>query len=131
MYSKPDNDINLLKLKLCLNIELKNDNGINISIITIKDDILKRQDSGMYQDFTNDFTVWRYSEFMFDERQLRLPERKHLVYGKVIKKFFPNNNSRKKTLKKLYNALHMWSKVNSDFNDKGKVIIDGKYWCVY
>lgn len=123
-------DVDLSKVKLSLKIDLIDNNAVNIAIIIIKGEILKKENFGIFRDYDKDFSVWSSSSFLFDYRQLRLPDIKHVGTQLKTHAVFKDDEQRKVTLEKLYTSLHKWSNKISDYGDEGKVILDEEYWYV-
>lgn len=122
--------IKINDIKLSLKIEFEKENSVKINLITVKQDSLNKDNFGICRDYEEDFSVWSHSSFLFDERQLRLPDEKNLKSSLCTIYKFDNEEQKKKTLKKLYNTLHYWSNKNSNYKDAGEVVLDDEYWYV-
>jgi hypothetical protein len=130
MKKKTFKDININEVKLSLKFKFISDDTVNIKLFFVQQKCLKKEHFGIYRDFENDFSVWSYGTFLFDERQLRLPDLKNLK-GDVSTSFkFKNEEQKKITMKKLYSALHYWSNKISDYKDGGEVVLDDEYWYI-
>jgi len=130
MYNNTFRDLDLSKIKLTLKIEIEDTDTVNIKVVFVKHECLNKPNYGILRDYGIDFTVWTSSSFLFDERQLRLPDGKNInsVLNTSFK--FKNEIERKDTLKKLYTTLHKWSNKNSEYKEKGEVVLDEEYWYV-
>lgn len=130
MSKKTAKDVDLNKIKLSLKFDFKKENTVQVKIILVKEDFLKKENYGIYRDYKTDFSVWSFGEFLFDDRQLRLPDIRNVSENLSSSFKFENEQKVKETLKKLYTTLHHWSNINSDFRDQGEVIMDEEYWYV-
>lgn len=123
-------NVDLTKVILSLKVELKKDSDVNISIVMFKEHLLKKENFGIYRDFEKDFTVWISSNFIFDDRQLRLPGKNYINSTLKCKRVFYSDIERKKTLEKLYTTLQHWASKMSNFSTNGQVVLDDEYWYV-
>ena len=130
MSKKTFRNINIADIKLSLKFDFKEENNVEIKIIFVKQDYLKKEKFGIYRDYANDFSVWIFDTFVFDDRQLRLPNIDNVHTSFTTKYKFKSEEQKKETLKKLYSALHHWSNKNSDFKEPGEVVLDDEYWYV-
>lgn len=130
MKKKTFKDININEVKLSLKFKFISDDTVNIKLFFVQQKCLKKEHFGIYRDFENDFSVWSCGTFLFDERQLRIPDEKNIDGSIQSTCKFRDEKHKRDTLKKLYSALHHWSNKNSDFTDKGEVILDDEYWYV-
>lgn len=130
MSKKTYKNLNINDIKMTLKFDFQKDNTVQIKILFIKQECLNKDNFGIYRNYDDDFSVWTMGEFLFDERQLRLPDLKNLK-GDVSTSFkFKNEEQKKITMKKLYSALHYWSNKISDYKDGGEVVLDDEYWYV-
>lgn len=123
-------DIDLSKVKLSLKIELSDNDLVKIKIVFVKPDCLNKSNYGIFRDYELDYTVWTSSSFLFDARQLRLPDNRNINLSLKSSCKFSSETHRKESLKKLYTTLHKWSNNISEYKDKGEVILDDEYWYV-
>lgn len=130
MSKKTFRNVNINEIKLSLKFEFEKENNIKVKIIFVRQEYLKKDNFGIYRDYENDFSVWTCGTFLFDERQLRLPDVDNIKSTVTTSFTFKNEEQKKETLKKLYSALHHWSNKNSDFKDAGEVVLDDEYWYV-
>ena len=124
--------------KIVLKIQLHGEFSTNIELISINKDFVKKNNSNdfkYYRNNFNDFVLWSTQDFIFDNRQLRLPDEKNIKEKMEHTHLCNSDKERYAILKKLYNTLEDWSKM-VDMNkgvyvgNKKKVIIAGDYWFV-
>ena len=123
-------DLNIKDIKLSLKFEFRKNNEVDIKLVFIKQTCLKYEQFGIYRDYEKDFSVWTCNTFLFDDRQLRLPDEKNIDSNMKTTCVFRDEEHKRQTLKNLYGALHNWSNKNSGFKDKGEVVLDDEYWYV-
>ena len=92
--------------KLCLRIKLLDDNMANIKIIKIDKRALTytRLDGWNYyvfRDDPNDFRIWSYGEFSFNENHLRLPDNEHFTDETTCTYKFSTDEHRLNSLKRI------------------------------
>jgi len=124
--------------KIVLKIQLQGEHSTTIELVSVNKDFVKKDKSNDYKYYKNeiyDFVLWSQQEFIFDDRQLRLPDEKNIKETMLHTHICSNDKQRYTTLKKLYNTLEDWSKM-IDMNrgvyvgNKKKVIIAGDFWFV-
>ena len=124
--------------KIVLKVELCGSCSTNIQLVSINKDYVKKENSNDFKYYKNeiyDFVLWSTQDFIFDNRQLRLPDEKNIKKVMSHTHIFSNDKERYAALKKLYNTLGEWAKtidisngiVSSNWK---KIILAGEYWFV-
>lgn len=115
--------------KMVLGFEMFGMSVLRVEIILIDKNRVKKietpNDFKFYQDDINRFVIWSSDEFLFDKRQIRIPDSNH-VFSKMGHTFvFTSENERRNTLKMMYDSLQRWSEF-VDSRDKSNKKINGK-----
>ena len=124
---------------MVLKVQLSGLASAKIELVSVKkiyiNDIINK--NFMYNtDEINDFVIWSTQDFIFNERQLRLPDNTNIKKTMVHTHKFIHDQDRHDCLKKMYDALNRWSKTQDfvKFNktppDINKLLICGDYWFV-
>ncbi|MFW6226128.1 MAG: hypothetical protein ACOC3V_04150 [bacterium] len=125
-------------IKLVLIVELINEKTAKIRISSINKDFVRKytdNDFMYHRDSKTDFIIWSAQDFIFDRRQLRLPDEKNIKDNMVHIYNYHSEKDRYESLKKMYKTLENWSKT-IDYNRKIRlkkkqhIISTGKYWYV-
>lgn len=124
--------------KMVLKVQLGENNSVKIGLISVgKKHITDKNDIGKYyKNESLDFIIWSKQNFIFDERQLRLPESDFVSNDMVHSHEYESEEERYNCLKKLFNSLMTWSAYENYMNDllptpnKDTIIIAGDYWYV-
>jgi hypothetical protein len=134
--------------KMVLKICLEGKSSVRITIASINKDFIRKKgknDYFFFQDEDCKFTIWSTQDFIFNERQLRLPDDQNLCENIVYLHEFKHDIERYEVLKKLYITLRGWSREmdrqlkNYTFNNflqnsnkkyNNKVTVVGDYWYV-
>jgi hypothetical protein len=101
------------KMKLSLNIKLIGDRKVEITIKYVKESLLCDITTAFEHTYTDKETgvsIWSFQDFMFDESQIRLPDKKYKCDNMSYTHKFATEKDRYKTLKKYYTSLGNWSK---------------------
>lgn len=111
-------------LKLTLIVKLIGSRKVQIIIRYVSSDAI---DNGvsfdkLYQDKLTGIYIWSYDDFIFDERQIRLPCYKHNKQESSYIHEFVDEKSRYETLKKYYKALSNWVKQEKIFPNQNKKV---------
>lgn len=123
-------------MKLRIRIDLIGKKSAQITLVYVCEEALKNQHSIDNKIFMNDgITIWSFGDFIFDYRQIRLPERKKLIDKPYHTYEFKSENERYETFKKYYHLLNRWGLntrlfPNTNTDIKKRVIIDNEYWTV-
>ena len=84
----------------------------------------------------NGFVIWSTQDFIFNERQLRLPDNTNIEKTMMHTHKYKHDEDRHDSLKKMYDALNRWSKIqdfvkfNKTPTDMNKLLVSGDYWFV-
>ena len=124
-------------MKLQLKVELFGFQSVQITLVYICDEALKdhtTKDNKIFQD-DNGITIWSFSDFIFDNRQIRLPQRNQVLTRLKHSHQFKSEEERYEVLKKFYSTLTKWSLntkmfPNTNTDIKKRIIINQEYWCV-
>jgi hypothetical protein len=111
-------------MKLKLKVELIGDRALTITIIYIADEAMM---GGSYIDrkvYTNyGVTIWSFSDFIFDIRQIRLPENgNRITKGAQFSHTFISDKERYGTMKKYYHVLNEWALCTKIFPNTNESI---------
>ena len=125
-------------VKLLLRVELVGKSSAKIRLNAVHKDYVKKEKSNDYMYFAdeyNDFIIWSMQDFIFNERQLRIPDEINIGEKMVHTHEFKHDMERYDSLKKLYKSLNRWAitqdfKKNFDDVMTPRVIIAGNYWYV-
>ena len=123
-------------MKLQLKVELLKNKIAKITIIYACDEALANNNKQMNKLFIEDnITIWSFSDFIFDDRQIRLPEKRKILRKLSHKHQFKSENERYQTLKKFYKVLNKWSLDTSLFPNTNtdiekRIRIANGYWIV-
>jgi hypothetical protein len=124
-------------MKLQLGVKLIGDKTLEMTLIYICDEAIKdhwTRDNKIFQD-DNGITIWSFSDFVFDNRQIRLPQR-NMVLSRLKHRYrFKSEEERYDTLKKFYHTLNKWSLdtkmfPNTNTDIRKRVTINNNNWCV-
>ena len=125
--------------KMVLKITLEGTSSVKMKLVSINKKFVKKHQSNdfnFFLDEENEFVIWSTQDFVFNNRQLRIPDEKHIVENMFHVHEFKNDMDRYDSLKKMHLALQKWSDemdlkdvFAKSYNDK-KVIITGDYWFV-
>ena len=123
--------------KLVLKIQFIDISSIKMDLVFLNKKYIKNENENNYQYFKNnidDYILWSAQDFIFDKRQIRLPDETNLSKVMTHVCIFENHKEKYHTLKKLYNTLTSWSEYDDDviYSDKKeKIKLKGKYWYVF
>jgi hypothetical protein len=123
-------------MKLKIKVELIGERSLKITLIDICDEALKDSNSLDNKIFMyGGITIWSCSNFTFDFRQIRLPQKNNVLYNKHHICHFKSDKERYDILKKYYISLNHWALntrlfPNTNINIEKRVIINNKYWTV-
>ncbi len=123
-------------MKLKIRLDLIGQKSLRITLVNICDEALKDSSSIDNKIFMfGGITIWSFSDFVFDFRQIRLPQRNKLIDKPYHICHFKSDKERYETLKKYYITLNRWALntrlfPNTNTVIKKRVIIDDKYWTV-
>lgn len=124
-------------MKLQLKVELFGFTSVKMTLVYICDEALTDhtlRENKIFQD-DNGITIWSFSDFVFDNRQIRLPQRNKVLTRLKHCYHFKSEEERYEVLKKYYSTLSKWSLntkmfPNTNTDIKRRVIINQDYWCV-
>lgn len=124
-------------MKLHLGVKLIGDKIVEMTIVYICDEAIKEQwtkENKIFQD-DNGITIWSFSDFIFDNRQIRLPQKNMVLSRLKHKHQFRSEEERYEVLKKFYTTLTKWSLntkmfPNTNTDIKKRVIMIDDYWTV-
>ena len=124
-------------MKLQLGIKLIGDKTVEMTLVFICDEALKDHrttDNKIFQD-GNGIIIWSFSDFLFDNRQIRLPQRNRVLDKLKHQHKFKTEKERYEVLKKFYHTLNKWSLntkmfPNTNTNITQRVTINQGYWCI-
>lgn len=124
--------------KIVLKVKFRGRFSVSIDLVSIKKDYVKKSNRNNYMYFRHeysDFVLWSTQDFIFDDRQIRLPDEKHITKHMTHTHVFPSDAARYATLKKMYSTLENWSKVDDMkkgvfAGKKCRVILKGNYWYI-
>ena len=115
-------------MKLSLVIKLIDDNKVKITLRYVKESLLSdigNAFENVYKDKETGIYIWSYEDFAFDERQIRLPDKKYKGVDMSYTYKFATEKNRYNTLKKYHKALTNWSSDKKIFpNQINKIIFD-------
>lgn len=126
-------------IKLVLNVTLGSNSSVKLQLIRIHKDYVKKIETNDYMYYRNEaagFIVWGTQDFLFDNRQLRLPDERNISEIMEYTYVFSNDQERYNTLKKMVETLDKWSQYMDYTNDKvydkvtNNVVLTGDYWYV-
>jgi len=124
--------------KMVLKVRFRGEFSVRIDLVSINKEYIKKSgtnDFMYYKNNTYDFVLWSTQDFIFDDRQLRLPDEKNITDFMYHTHLFVSDKERYSVLKKIYNTLEDWSK-NDDINkgrfmgDRKRIVFAGDYWFV-
>jgi len=122
--------------KLVLKINLEGKSAVKIQLVAVNKDFIKTDKTNnynYYKDIDKDFVIWSTQDFIFNERQIRLPSENHIKEEMVFTYNFKHDMERYDTLKKMYDTLIDWSFQMDMFSTKTKnndIVVTGDYWFV-
>ena len=128
--------------KMVLKIELKGTSSVKMELVSINTKYvrkLKTNDFCFFEDEENAFVIWSTQDFVFNERQIRIPDTEHLSNDMSWSHDFKQDDKRYIALKKMYTTLQKWSTEMDDriltFVSNGarlrkKIVIVDNYWFV-
>lgn len=124
-------------MKLQLGIKLIGETMVEMTLVYICDEAIKdhwTKENKIFQDGSG-VTIWSFSDFTFDDRQIRLPQRNKVLDTLKHIHQFKSEEERYDTLKKFYHALNKWSlntkmfpNTNTDITKR--IQINQNYWCI-
>lgn len=124
--------------KIVLKVQFLGEYSTRIELMLVNKEYIKKlgtNDFQYYRNGTYDFILWSTQNFIFDKRQIRLPDEMNLMKNMSHVHIFRNNKERYDTLKNMYKTLERWS-IHVDsirgikpIYDK-KVKLDGEFWYV-
>jgi hypothetical protein len=122
-------------MKLQLEVKLISDKTLQMKLIYICDEAIKdshSREAKIFQD-DNGITIWSFSDFVFDNRQIRLPQSNMKLCRTKHTYQFKTEEERYETLKKFYNTLTRWSLntkmfPNTNTNIKKRITIIQNFW---
>jgi len=124
-------------MKLQLGVKLIGDKTVRMTIVYICDEAMTNhtiKDNKIFQD-DNGITIWSFSDFIFDNRQIRLPQRNKVLTRLKHTHQFKSEEDRYETLKKFYHTLNKWSLntkmfPNTNTSITKRVNIYNDYWYI-
>jgi hypothetical protein len=123
--------------KMVFKVKFDSDFSVNIQLVSINKDYVKnpKENNYMYyKDKDANFVLWSTQDFIFDERQIRLPDESNITDVMSHTHVFPNDKARYATLKKMYNTLQNWSKsedmIKGVYVKTNKIVLAGDYWFI-
>jgi len=124
--------------KMVLKVKFLGKFSVSIDLVTINKKYVKKpgtNDFMYYESETNDFVIWSTQDFLFDNRQIRLPDELNLSDPMSHIHVFGSDTERYSTLKKMYSTLETWSKVDDMkrgvfVGKKKKVVLAGDFWYI-
>lgn len=124
--------------KMVLKVKFQGKFSVSIDLVSINKDYVKKpriNNYMYYENKDNKFVLWSTQDFIFDERQIRLPDENNIADVMSHTHIFPNDKARYATLKKLYNTLNGWSKSDDlqkgrFVNKENRIVLAGDYWFV-
>jgi len=128
---------NLRLAKLILKVNFEGKSSAKIQLISIHTDFVRKSNTNDFMFYKNDdFVIWSTQDFLFDERQIRLPDELNICAEMAHTYIFSHDQARYETLKKMYDTLNKWSqrvdymqgRVN--LQCQNKVVMAGDYWYV-
>ena len=122
--------------KMVLKINLEGISAVKMQLVAINKDCVKsKKDNNYnyYKDIDSEFVIWSTQDFVFNERQIRLPDELNIKDLMVFTHKFKHDMERYDTLKKMYDTLIDWSFQMDMFSTKTKnndIVVTGDYWFV-
>jgi len=124
-------------MKLILKVDILGNTSVKMTIVQIAHEAIKRTqsiDSLIFKDNDCDIIIWSWQDFVFDERQIRLPQENKMM-KMTHTQHFKSDKERYETLKKYYYLLNKWALntrmfPNTDTDIKNRVRINGNFWQV-
>ena len=124
-------------MKLQLKVELIGFKSVIMTLVYICDEALRDPTTRENKIFCDDngITIWSFSDFIFDNRQIRLPQRNQVLTRLRHSYQFKTEEERYEVLKKFYQSLNRWSLdttlfPNTNTDIKERITINKNYWCV-
>jgi len=124
--------------KMVLKVKFQGKFSVSIDLVSINKNYVKKSGTNDFMYYKNemyDFILWSTQDFLFDNRQIRLPDELHISDPMSHVHVFGSDTERYSTLKKMYNTLEDWSKV--DDMKKGvlvgnhkRIIFAGDFWYI-
>lgn len=114
-------------MKLTFTIKLIGDRKVKITLRHVKESLLSDITTAFentYKDKETGIAIWSYQDFTFDERQIRLPDKKYKDANMSHTHKFATEKDRYKTLKNFYKTLTNWSKDEEIFPIQSREIFD-------
>lgn len=125
--------------KMVLKIRFVGQSSVKMQLVSINKDYVKKKHSNnfnYFQDPGNEFVVWSTQDFVFNERQIRIPDEEHIEELMIHTHEYKHDMERYDALKKMYITLQNWAD-EMDFRTpyyisegKQKVIVAGDYWFI-
>jgi len=125
--------------KMVLKIKLVGTSSVKMQLVSINKNYVKTPNSNnfnFFQDEENDFVIWSTQDFVFNDRQIRIPDENNIKDLMIHTHDYDHDMHRYDSLKKLYDTLQKWSdemdlrEIFLNTSDKKKVIMVGDYWFV-
>jgi ABC-type multidrug transport system ATPase subunit len=124
--------------KIVFKVKFQGNFSVSIDLVSINKDYVKRKyenDYMYYKNETYNFVLWSTQNFIFDNRQIRLPDESNIKENMSHVHVFSSDKERYATLKKMYNTLNEWSKTDDiikglSIGERKRVILAGDYWFV-
>jgi hypothetical protein len=123
-------------MKMMLEVDLIGTKVVKISIVQLCEEAMREScslDYRIYVDTKSNFVIWSYGEFLFNEKEIKLPD----VTSRTIKKThthtFKDEQERYESLKKMYITLNKWALDTRLFPNtqtliEDRIILNGRYW---
>jgi hypothetical protein len=98
--------------KISLKVSIFSSVRVEIKIINVDRRIINkntREPNPIYIDKSNGFTIWSFNQFLFNEKELRLPSIEYLNHENKYTHVFKSEMDMYSTLKRMYYALSNWA----------------------
>jgi hypothetical protein len=124
--------------KLWLEITMIGESKLKIKLLMISSCVPKQsyEKSISYNDRDTGLVIWSFQDFIFDERQLRIPQTNMLSNNMEHIHDFKSDNKRYTYLKKLHRTLNNWSKdvhvfpTNFTYGKQNCIRMEDKFWII-
>lgn len=119
-------------MKIIFKFEFIGEDTLNIKLLHICDSVLNFTDKydGNYF-FDSDIMIFSLGKFMFNERQIRLPQSSEVSYKMEYTHKFNNEEERYRTVKNYFISLNNWSlKSVSNKNVTNRIQMIKNYWSI-
>ena len=122
-------------MKLILKIKLIGEFTLEMTICAIDKKILKKNTNVInmtHINKNNNIIIWCFQDFIFDERQIRLPDIKNIDNSVKYKHKFKSDIIRKNILQKYMVALKSWSNDKKIFKNtmSSEFRFNGDFWII-